>query len=86
MFGDCSVSKASVEASCHRMEQQLRSQTNTLKVVHQLRQVRLRSLLCMELHAGIRTAAALSSCQAALYMMCMEQRPTSLLRWGPEYS
>lgn len=38
MFGDCSVSKASVEASCQRMEQQLRSQTNTVKVVHQLRQ------------------------------------------------
>ena len=68
MFGDCSVSKASVEASCQRMEQQLRSQTSTVKVVHQLRQVRLRSLLCMELHAGIRTAAALSPCQAALFL------------------
>ena len=41
MFGDCSVSKASVEASCQRMERQLRSQSNTVKVVHQLRQVRL---------------------------------------------
>ena len=66
MFGDCSVSKASVEASCQRMEQQLRSQTNTVKVVHQLRQVRAHSLLCMELLACTNTAAALSLCQTVL--------------------
>ena len=61
MFGDCSVSKASVEASCQRMEQQLRSQTNTVKVVHQLRQVHLHSLPCMEQRGCTKTAAAFSS-------------------------
>ena len=82
MFGDCSVSKASVEASCQRMEQQLRSQTNTVKVVHQLRQVHWLSLPCM------RRNHAPTLWQRCLYIgqrsasLCAEQRPTRLLRWG----